>query len=137
MILAIAAGLALVISLLGTAVLGLALTFAFGVPFVVALPMLMVAYVGAWFVIPVCLTVNLICAAVSRNDMPIHVSAVAIAVLLWLLWGALFPNRTTGNLPYVLITASAAIVAIPAHWAMFLWAQRRRRGEAVMPQAAP
>ncbi len=87
MILALATGAAILLSAVATALLALVLIVLFNTPFVVALPLVALAYVSIWLIIPLCLVVNLICAALSRKDLPIHIAAIVCAGLLWLTWG--------------------------------------------------
>jgi hypothetical protein len=134
MTLAIGACLALLFSIIGVVIAGFAGMVIFAVPSSVAALFLFGVAVSASAVIPVCLVANLVCAAVSRRDWPIHAVAIGLAVLTWgtvalLKWfEARHPIRT--DLPFGPVIGTAAVGTIPVQWAAFLWAQRRRRGQA-------
>ncbi len=137
MILAIAAGSALLLSILAAAIVGFGLLFAFGMPLVVAIVLFAVVYLALCFIIPLCLIANLACTGPTLRDLPLHIAAIALAVLIWLVWRALLPSQSGDGPELWLITFASSIAPVPVHWAVFLFAQRKRRAAAaaVLAQA--
>jgi hypothetical protein len=128
---AMAAGLALLFSIIGAAIAGFAGIVIFDVPASVAILFLFGVYASAAVLIPLSLVANLVCAAMSQRDWPLHAAAVGLALLTWCVVAALksseasHPIRT--DLPFGPVIGTAAVGVIPVQWATFLWGQRRRR----------
>ncbi len=127
MILVFASGAAVLLSILASAIAGVGLSLALGMPMIVSFPLLAVAYVALWIIIPLCLVVCIICTAPTQRDLPLHIAAVALAGLIWLVWGALLPPKRGGEQVLWAISFASAIAPVPVHWAVFLFAQRKRR----------
>ena len=125
--LVIAAIAAVLISILATAIVAFGMIWAFGIPAVVAIVVLGGAYLGLCLVVPLCLLVFLAVAGPTRGDLAIHIAAVALLLVLWLVWDAVLPTKTSSDRQMWLVTFAPAIASVAVHWAAFLMAQRRRR----------
>jgi hypothetical protein len=130
----LAAGLALLFSIIGAAIAGFVGIIVFNVPSSVAGLFVFAVYFSACFVIPVCLVTNIICSVVSDRDWPIHLAAIGLALLMWSVVAALKASEASStirtDLPFGPVIGTAAAGAIPLQWATYLWAQRRRRTQA-------
>jgi len=127
MVLLVAAVAAMLLSVIASLIAGVGLSFAFSLPLIVAAPLLGVAYVWLWLVIPLCLIVNLMAAAPSRRDWPIHVVALLLLPAIWWFWNAILPNHNPGERNLWLVSFAPVAATVPAQWLAFLLGQRRRR----------
>ncbi len=66
-------------------------------------------------------------AAGSALLLSVRAAAVVLAVLIWLVRNAMLPIRRGDGHEMWLITVAGSIAPVPVHWAVFLFALRKRR----------